>query len=185
MKSARIFLIGMYVHLLLSILVPIGAAVAGTKGLKLLVVLQIILYCIMLAAVHIAGWVCAGMSIKAYKKGENDELKKATRLLKLGSIPFYIINGVYVFLILFLILVASRGTLVFMVLFFLPIPVIFTCLLIVESGVSGICYVMWLRKHPQDEKRPWAVHYFFQLISLLDVISTIVLLIRYRKRKNI
>lgn len=180
MKSARIFLAGMYFHLILSVIVPIGVLWMTGKGSGVGAIGLFLLYLLMVAAVHVAGWICAGMAIAAYKKGEPDKLKKAARLLKLGSIPFYILNFIYCFMVYGVLLGASRGMLFFIV----PIPIFFTCMLIVESGVVGICYVMWLRKYPQNGKRPWAVHYFLQLISVLDMISTIVLLIKYRKKAD-
>ena len=96
--------------------------------------------------------------------------------MKLRSIPFYIVNFIYSFLVWFVLIGASRGILVLLA----PIPVIVTCSMVVQSGIYGICVILALRKMPEYGGRPTAVHYVLQLMSVLDLISTVVILKRYR-----
>ena len=170
MKSAKIFLIGMYLHLALSIGVPIG--ILGIQEWNTTSIGMLFLYFIVIGAVQLIGWICVGMAASAYLKGNLAALQKGWILLKLGSLPFYVINFLYSFLVWFSLVGASRGILIFLV----PIPIIITCLMIFQSGWVGVCYIMLLRKQPENRGRPGSFHYILQLLPVLDVISTVILL---------
>lgn len=178
MKSTKVFLAGMYIHLLLSILTPCAILFQGswnTMGEALF-----LFYIIMIAAVHILGWVSAGMAAVAYLRKEYGRLQKGWLLLKFGSVPFYILNFIYSFLAWFILIGASRGLMVF----FVPVPVFITCAMIVQSGFFGACYIKYLRKQLPDGERPPAVHYALQMIAVLDIFSTIVLLKKYSAKSS-
>lgn len=185
MKTAKIFLCGMYLHFLLSIGVIAGLVFLGNRGeqggqwnASMLVLL--LCYLLMAAVLQITGCICAGAAIAAYKQREDKKLRKAMKMLKLGSIPFFILNFILSTVVFGAIAAAPPGFGIILA----PIPVIFTCALIVESGCVGICYVMYLRTHPVNGRRPLGIHYLLQLISLLDIISTIVILARYKQESK-
>lgn len=175
MKTARIFLAGMYLHLLFSVLVFLGILVYAANGWNKSSVLILILYLLAIGFVQITGWIYVGAALKAYGAGEIEKLKKGWKILKLGSIPFYILNFLYSLFVWFLLVGASRG------LFFLlvPIPVFITSIMILQSGIAGVCYVKYLRDNAQE--KPSSFHFVFQLLSVLDIISTILLLKKYGK----
>lgn len=179
MKSAIVFLIGMYVHLAFSVVMPF-AAVFIFNELNTECTVLFAFYLSVLAIVLIVGWVSAAMALAAYLKGSYDKLRSGWKLLKLGSVPFYILNFAYSFFMWMVLIASSRGLLIF----FAPIPVVITCTMIVQSGIFGICYVMHLRKTGVDGKVPSRIHYVMQLVSVLDVISTAVILIRERSGKK-
>lgn len=167
MKTAKLFLTGMYLHLVLSAVTPIGILLAGewnnvSYGL-------FFFYLLMIGVMQLTGWICVGCSVAAYRRGYGEKLKKSVKILKLYSIPFYLLNFIVSFVYWFFILACSRGILFFL----LPIPVAITCLIIFQTGCVGICYIMYLRKQLESQKKPSGIHYLMQLISVLDVISTI------------
>ena len=175
MKSAKVFLTGMYVHLFLSIAIPISIFCFCLDGWDMLGIGLIFFYLFMIVAVQIMGCVCFVMAIDAYRRNEYDKLFNGWKMLKLGAIPFYIINFLYSFIVWFILVGASRGILILLV----PIPIIITCLMIVQSGGVGICYIMYLRKQFESDKKPSSIHYIMQVISVLDIISTIIILKKY------
>lgn len=183
MKTAKLFFICIYTHLILSIAVPIGMFFISQRGWDQIGMILVEFYFLMVVVVHIVGWISVGAAVSAYRREEYDQIRKAWKLLKLGTIPFYILNFLYSFFIWFLLVGASRGILIILV----PIPIIFTCLLIVESGCVGWCYIKYLRKRPKPEngRRPSRIHYLMQVVSVFDMISTVVLLRKYKEGGDI
>ena len=177
-KLAKIFLTGMYLHLVLSIAVPVGMLYFGDGGWNVTVVGLFAFYLAMAALVHIAGWGCVVAAVTAYRRNEADKLRQSWKWLKLWSIPFYVLNFLYSFFVWFVLVGASRGIMIVLV----PIPVIFTCLLIVQSGCVGICYIMLLRK--ECRKPPSGVYYVLQLLSVIDIFDTIFVLKNYREERS-
>lgn len=178
MKSAKVFLWAMYVHLVFSIAVPVGIVIScideGWNGVGIGLLL---LYCLETVAVQVIGWVCAGSAVAAYRKGQWEKLFLGWKLLKLKSIPFFAINFIYGVFVWFILVGASRGILILLV----PIPIIYTCTMVFQSGCVGICYIKYLRKHLEDGKRPPGIHYVLQLMAVADVVSTAVILKKYGK----
>lgn len=172
MKSAKLFLYGMYFHLFLSIVVPIGILVFSSNGWNSVGIGLLLFYLAMIAVVQIIGWVCVGMAIAAYRQNKGEKLRNGIRILKFYSIPFYVVNFLYSFFAWFVLVGASRGILILLV----PIPIIITYLMIFQSGCVGICYIMYLRKQPENQGKPNGVHYALQLIPVLDIIGTIMIL---------
>lgn len=177
MRSAKWFLIGMYVHLLLSVMVPLGVLYFSGNGWNAVGIGLMLFYFAMIVVVQVSGWICVGMSVAAYHQNKAETLRSSLKLLKLYSIPFYILNFLYSFLVWFILVGASRGILIFLV----PIPVIITCLMILESGCVGICYLKYLRKQPENNGKPAAIHYVLQLLGVLDVISTVFILCTFKE----
>lgn len=163
----------MYLHLVLSAVTPIGILLAGEWNLVSYGLL--FFYLLMIAVMLIAGWICVGCSVAAYRMGYGEKLRKSIKLLKLCSIPFYLLNFIVSFVYWFFIVAASRGILFFLI----PIPIAITCLLIFQTGCVGICYIKHLRKQPENQKKPSGIHYLMQLVSVLDVISTICIFRKY------
>lgn len=175
MRSAKVFLAGMYVHLVLSILIPVIVLFFFKDGWNTLGIGPVLFYFTMILAVQITGWVCVGMAANAYRLNRTECLRSSWKLLKLYGIPFYVLNFLYSFFAWFILIGASRGIMIILV----PIPIIITCLMILQSGCVGIYYIMHLRKTSDDGSKPSGIHYLLQLLGVLDVISTIFLLHRY------
>lgn len=181
MRSAKIFLVGMYIHIFLSIAVPVSMIVLKDQCWSGVGIGLLLVYLLMAGAVQLLGWISAGMAVSAYRSGEWEKLIKGWKLLKFWSIPFYVLNFIYSFFAWFALVGASRGLLIFLV----PIPVLFTCSMIVQSGIYGVCVVKYLRRIPEkaagpgDGCRPSPVHYALQLVSVLDIVSTVILVKKY------
>jgi len=173
MASAKIFLAGLYLHLFLSILTFF---VLLKNGWNKFGILFFIFYLFMIAVVLLTGWITLVMAFFAHRKKDFDALYKSWELLKLGSIPFYIFNFIYSFIIWSLLVAASRG--IFIV--FVPIPIILTCTFILQSGCMGIICISLMRSYNNNGVKISRIHYFFQLIPVLDVISTLILLFRWK-----
>lgn len=137
-------------------------------------------YLFMIAVVVIMGWITVIMAFLANKNQKYDALKKAWKLLKLGSIPFYIVNFFYSFFVWFVLVAASRG--IFII--FVPIPIILTCTFIFQSGCVSAFYINSLRYNimmntpnsPYLYQNISSIHYFLQFIPVADVISTFLIL---------
>lgn len=177
MKSARAFLIGIYVHLLWCvsiILVPIffGHLEVGIILMKA-VEYGIILEGIIVLIVGGVSVICAKI---AGKQGEYENVKKGWKLLKLATIPFYILNFAYSVFAWGMLVGASLGFAIFLV----PIPIVFTCTMIVMSGLIGHTYIKYLKREKDIDIS--GIHNLLQLIPVLDIISTIIIL---RKDKNL
>ena len=94
-------------------------------------------------------------------------------MLKLGAIPFYILNFIWSSLAWGALVAASRGTLLPLV----PIPIGVTWLMVIQSGVTGWLYIRCLRESGEDAAM---LHSVCQFIPVLDVSSTLLLLRRRR-----
>lgn len=175
MKTAKLFLAGMYVHLVLSVIAPIGVLYLGwggagwnrSNGFLLL------FYLCAIGLVQLLGWVSAGAAVSAYRRNDMARLLSAWRTLKLGAIPFHILNFFWSVLAWGAIVAASRGVFLLLV----PIPVCLTWLMVVQSGVTGWLYIRCLRESGEDAA---ILHSVCQFLPVLDVLSTLLLLRRRR-----
>ena len=173
MKTAKLFLAGMYVHLLASVAAPIGIVCLGwggagwnrSNGTLLLA------YLLVIGLVQLLGWVSAGAAVLAYRRNDMARLRSAWRTLKLGAVPFYILNFLWSVLAWGALTAASRGVFLLLV----PIPIGLTWLMIVQSGVTGWLAIRCLRESGEDAA---ILHSVCQFLPVLDVLSTLLLLRR-------
>ena len=168
MRSAKVFLAWCYLHLLLSFLVPVvlllrRAWTGLTAGLFFLYLLQA-------AGLWVMGWAMAVCSARVRGRGEEALLRKSRVLVKLGGLPFQIVNAAYTVFAWLMLIGASRGIMLILV----PIPVLYTYGLIVQGGAVGGNWVRCLRR--QREDAPGRIHYLMQMLPVLDILSTAVLL---------
>lgn len=170
MKSAKIFLAGMYVHLALSIAIPILLIrdTVSHRGWTPLSVGLLLLLLLEAGALLLLGWIAA---LLAWRAGRQ-ELRSGWLLLKLGSIPFYVLNFLYSALVWLGLAAASRGILIVLV----PIPIVYTWLLTVQSGLVGLCL---LRREGVG-----GLHQLAQFIPVADVASTLLLLGRVGEKER-
>ena len=177
MRTAKLFLAGMYLHLVLSVAAPIGILYLGwggagwnrANGSLFLVYLGAILL------VQLLGWISVGAAISAYRRNDVARLLSGWRTLKLGSIPFYILNFLWSVLAWGAIVAASRGIFLLLV----PIPVAITWLMVLQSGFTGWLAIRCLREEGEALPILWSV---CQFLPVLDVAAALVLLRRFRHR---
>lgn len=174
MRSAKLFVLGLYVHLALSVVTPIGILYLGWgEGWNDANARLAVFYLVMVFAVQALGWVSAAMAALAYRKGRTERLLAAWRTLKFGTVPFYALNFLWSVLVWGAFTAASRGVFLLLV----PIPVFITCLSVVQSGVTGWLSIRSLREEGRELS---VVHSVLQFLPVLDVLDTLVLL-RYGK----
>lgn len=177
MKSARAFLIGMYVHIAASIILPITILLVCPNGWTALGQGLLAVYLIEVAAVQIVGWVAVACAVRLSRRGEMGRLRQGWRLLKFASIPFYLINFAYSALAWSLLAAASRGLFGLLI----PIPLFITWQMIVQSGLMGWRWLKYKRREPEAGERPGRLHYLWQILPVADVIDTAALLRRYKE----
>nr|WP_325211396.1 DUF6652 family protein [uncultured Oscillibacter sp.] len=176
MKTAKLFLAGIYVHLAFSVAAPIGILYLGWGGAgwnrsngSLLLA-----YLLVIGLVQLLGWISAGAAVSAYRRNDMARLLSAWRTLKLGAVPFHILNFLWSVLAWGSIVAASRGVFILLV----PIPIGLTWLMIIQSGVTGWLYIRCLRESGEDAA---ILHSVCQFLPVLDVLSTLLLLRRGKR----
>lgn len=176
MKLIRAF----FVMLHLQLVMPLALLVIeGITSEKLTVISYITsaLGVLFFIAVQVIGWICAVLAVKMFLQSQTEQLSKAWVLLKIKTVPFYILNFAVCLMVGLGLSLATAGLLSFIII----IMIIYTCTFIVQSGFFGAANIILLRRKYGKEQIS-AIHYFLQFISVLDVISTIILL---RKIKNL
>jgi len=130
---------------------------------------------ILMSAMHLK------RAIVFLKSNDKLGLRIGMKRMKLASIPFFLGNFLYFVLLAILMLGASRGFVIFT-----PIPLLFvmaigmTYVIMVCTSGYGICYLVYQNKSGQITKGKMALHVTVQLIFVLDIIDTVVLVLRDR-----
>lgn len=169
-----------FVMLHLQLVMPLALLViTGVTSEKLTVISYIVsaLGMLFFIAVQVLGWICAVLAVKMFMQSETEKLSKAWSLLKIKTIPFYILNFAACFMVGFGLTLATAGFLSFIIV----IMIIHTCTFIVQSRFFGAANIILLRRKYGKEQIS-AIHYLLQFISVFDVISTIII---FRKIKNL
>lgn len=118
---------------------------------------------------------------RLYKNGEYNSLRKYMKVLKLGSIPYFVLNFAIYFLLFMVLFAATHGVLVATPIpfLFLP-PILFAYLTVLFTSSYGIGFLAIIKKEKRLKSRSLIIHVLLQLCFVLDIISTIILLIRYK-----
>lgn len=180
MKAVKAFFVMLYIQLALQYcIIPIVLFGLDEDGeFRVWTYFYFIVTLLSFVAVQIVGCVCAVSAVKMHMKSESEALEKSWILLKIKTIPFYVLNFIYGLAYAVTLIGASRGMVVLFI-FPLLIPIWYTCAFIVQSGFFGAANVAMLRKKYGDNIS--LIHYVFQFIPVLDVLSTIILKSKCRK----
>lgn len=184
MKLVKAFFVMLYIQLALQYgFFPIlGYGTDEETGkMKIWAIVFFAVLAISFVAVQIVGCLSAAAAVKMYTQSEYNPLKRSWLLLKLKTIPFYILNFIFGLVYIIFLIGASRGLAVLAVIPIL-VPIWYTCAFIVQSGFFGAANVAVLRKKHGDSIS--LIHYVLQFIPILDVISTVFLLRKSRKQKK-
>ena len=133
----------------------------------------LLVYLLAIGMVQLLGWISVGAAVSAYRRNDMACLLSGWRTLKLGAIPFYILNFLWSVLAWGAIAAASRGIFLLLV----PIPIGITWLMVIQSGFTGWLYIRCLRESGEDAA---VLHSVCQFLPVLDVLSTLLLLRRRR-----
>lgn len=173
MKLVKTFFVMLYVQLVLQYgIIPVMfLGMDDTGEFKIWTHFYFAVVLISFVAVQVVGCISAVSAVKMHLNSEHEVLKESWLLLKLKTIPFYILNFIYGLAYIIGIIGASRGLVVMAVIPIL-IPIWYTCAFIVQSGFFGAANVAFLRKEYGD--RISAIHYVLQFVPVLDVVSTLI-----------
>lgn len=183
MKIIRETLLGLYINLLMIILL-LASAFRGLLKNNMGNWIQWLL----IAAVVVSGIFNILFGIKniyntwrLYKNNEYNSLRKYMKRLKLGAVPYFILNFVLYFFLFTLFFAASRGIFIFtpIPLFFL-VPIFFTYLSVLLTSCYGIGFAAILNKEKNLGSGKMIIHVLLQICFVLDVLSTIILIIKYK-----
>lgn len=179
MKLPKIFIVLSYLHIFFlfrtinSAIDEINNEKAGNMGVFFSIFLIISFVLIIVASVNVYN------AVLLYKKGNYKALKKSMVMVKIWTIPFYIANFIFSFFVCVCFAMGLMGVGIF----FVPIPIMYTCSIIFMTGFYGIFYVKFFKKNFQLEKPLSLIHYFLQLIPVLDTIDTFFLLFKLKNVK--
>ncbi len=184
MKLVRGLLIGIYTNILFVILLLALMFISSTNpsiGGRLLLG---VLFAAIISGIFnmVLGILNIWSAFQLYRKKEYTVVRKRMKVLKLGSIPFFIINFLVYFLLFILFVAASRG-----ILLFTPIPlfftvfIFFTYLIVIFTSSYGIGFLAIVKREKKINTGSFVIHILLQLCFVLDVFDTIILLFKYKK----
>lgn len=176
MKLVKAFFVMLHLQLVVPLVLLVIESVTSEKTTVISYIASA-LGVLFFITIQVIGWICAVLAFKMFMQSQTEQLSKAWILLKIKTIPFYILNFVVCFMVGFGLSLATAGLLSFIII----LMIIHTCTFIVQSGFFGAANIILLRRKYGKEQIS-AIHYFLQFISVLDVFSTIILL---RKTKNL
>lgn len=184
MKLVRNTLLWLYVNLFMIILLLISSLQALVKNrtgnwMQWLLVALVVITGILNVIFAIKNII---NSCRLYKNREYNSLRQYMKVLKLGSIPYFILNFAIYFLLFIILFAASRGIIVVtpIPLFIFSPPILFTYLEVLFTSSYGIGFIAIINKEKRIKSVSFIIHVLLQLCFILDIISTIVLLTRYK-----
>lgn len=160
----------MYIHLEASLIMPFIVFKAANDGWGAAPVG--LLYAAETIIVSLIGFIGALAIAAQGKKTSYSDMIESWKKLKFETVHFYIINFIYSLVVWFILIDASRGIFLFVV----PIPIMITYFMILQSGIVGICCIMRIIKNSENAVKISKINYLFQIIPVLDVISTFYIL---------
>jgi hypothetical protein len=117
---------------------------------------------------------------KLIKQKNKEKLNKLMRVIKFGSIPFWIINFIILVIAGIFGIVATRGAGII----FLPILVLLTYILFLGTSVFSIAYIKLLYQEGEIVSIHKILHIILQLCFVLDIVDIIYLKIKLNKNKK-
>ncbi len=121
-----------------------------------------------------------------YHKNDLIGLRNHMKLLKLGLIPYYVINLAVHGLFFLSSMAISRGLILFtpfLIIFFIPIGLAYLSLLF--SSAYSIGYLILNHKSGFMKWHEMLLQIIFQFIFIIDVLSTLFILIKYKDTQRI
>jgi hypothetical protein len=111
-------------------------------------------------------------AVKLSKHNDIAELRKRMKLLKLGAVPYFVLNfvlagGLFVFFF-----AVSHG----FGIFFVPVPLFFTWTISLATSVYGMGFVAVLNRSGRDAGTSLPMNMVMQFCLVLDIVSTVILL---------
>lgn len=162
MKRAVLFVVSLYIGLPAVILPPMFLA-DKIDSFILFWMIMVLIFLAAAAFVYLTGIMCAAEA----SGGDSKNAAKMWQTMKLASVPIYVLN--FLFFALFGIMMFPGTVITGFVSGFL------CCSGVVLSGITGVTAI---RKISAEGKIINSVHYVLQFIPVLDVVSTLLLIIK-------
>lgn len=183
MKLIRNTLFGLYINLFAVIMLILSTLWGLLRNnsshiFQSLLIAAVVISCLLNFIFAVRNFI---NTCRLYKKREYNSLRKHMKVLKLGVIPYFILNFIIYILLFLLFFAASRGIVIFtpIPLLFI-IPIFFTYLSVLFTSCYGIGFAAIVKREKNSKSSGVILHVLFQLCFILDVISTIILLIKYK-----
>ncbi|MEL7569144.1 MAG: DUF6652 family protein [Eubacteriaceae bacterium] len=132
-------------------------------------------YNIVLAIINIIN------SIKLFRNNDYNSLRKYMKLIKLGAVPYFLVNFIFYFCLYTVGFILTLGLAIFSVI----TPILITYLSVLYTSVYGIGFTALLYKQKKLTAIQLLIHVLLQICFILDVISTIILLVKNKPEKNL
>ena len=179
MKLIRAYFVMLYVQVILQLsIVPSIKYFPENKSFNLFIFLHVFALISVFCITQVLGCLSALLAVKMYWRSEDDKIRKALILLKIKTVPFYLLNLVYGLIYTLFITFVSMGMALVLIVPVM-IPIWYTCAFVVQSGFFGAANVAVLRKKYCDSIS--LIHYVLQFIPVLDVLGTVILLKKTKK----
>ena len=155
--------------------VTIALSIAGAV---LVLAIMIVLFVLLIVNIY--------QGFQSHRAEDRPLLRSAMKRIKLGSIPFFILNFLLCLGVGFVILGASRGFAVFLpwVWLWVMCAVGITYCLAAGTSCYGIFFSRTLNKDGDLSTGSMVKHIILQLIFVADIIDTILLLKKFRRVDN-
>lgn len=185
MKKINGLLATMYVNILLFIFVNLflfserGTDKKQSGILNLLFEHLPMMFCIWFIVFGIISLICIISIIIDFKKNDTRKLYKKMKRIKLGLIPYWILNFICYIPISSLLLVVGHGFGFFIV----PLFVLASYLVLLLSSSFSIVYLLNLRRNCIISTKQLIKHSIMQLIFVVDIIDIIYIIRKLGKSK--
>jgi hypothetical protein len=107
--------------------------------------------------------------IYSLKNNQINNIVNSMKILKYGSIPFYILNFTVSTLFCLLFVFASRGLGIIVV----PIPIFITWIILLSTSINTLVLLVILFKKKTITKKYFVIGIICQLTFIIDIFSTI------------
>ncbi|MDO5387597.1 MAG: hypothetical protein Q4F63_00015 [Clostridia bacterium] len=117
------------------------------------------------------------------KDGDDKKLASFMKVAKFGSIPMYVIVFTINFVVWAVMVLATRGIGIFALPFAILPTVFFTYLNVIFTSIYSICFLIDKKNKGEISAVFMVINILLQLCFVIDVIDTIYLCFKFRKKK--
>jgi hypothetical protein len=142
------------------------------EHLSTVFIIWFVLYCI-ISIINIVS------IIIDYRKNDTELLFKKMKRVKIGLIPYWVINFICYLPISVVMLLVGHGFGFLIV----PIFIFASYMVLCLTSLFSILYLLNLKKNNNISKKQFIIHTLLQLIFVVDIIDTIYLIIKLKKCK--
>lgn len=111
-------------------------------------------------------------AFKLFYKKDLIVLKKSVKLVKISTIPFYILNFIFLILLIIFFIIPTRG----FVFFLIPSLFLSTYCILLLTSLYSIFYILLLWKYDKINNTEFLIIFILQFCFILDIFSILYLL---------